>query len=215
MAQHICTVDGCEKRLYARGWCHMHYERWRQHGTLKSPIFTATIICDVCGREVVPRASGQLFCKEHSVSRSRHGGCIKCDQPSRTPYSKFCEIHWVESRRAAVRRLSDLDKGGYRIARNEQGRRVLEHRMVMAKELGRPLRSDESVHHKNGIKTDNRPENLELWVRSQPAGARVADLVAWARELLARYGDCEAPTPPPKRPRASRRSTVPAHPVIG
>lgn len=64
---------------------------------------------------------------------------------------------------------------------------VLEHILVMEKTLGRYLLPNETVHHKNGQRSDNRESNLELWSSVHPGGQRVADKVEYAVEILRLY----------------------------
>lgn len=74
-------------------------------------------------------------------------------------------------------------KSGYVGLCDERGFKIFEHRAVMEKVLGRKLQKGETVHHKNGIRHDNRPENLELWARNHGSGQRAKDLDIWSATI--------------------------------
>ena len=105
-------------------------------------------------------------------------------------YNGLCAMHcdWPEALRDYPREdfVSYRNRDGY-VQVKVDGRLVLEHRQVMEQQLGRPLFAHENVHHLNGVRDDNRIENLELWSTSQPAGQRVRDKLEWWSWFLSQY----------------------------
>lgn len=116
----------------------------------------------------------------------------------------WCNKHWQRWKKHGdplfVKRVRNREYGHTRINNNgyvveyvpghiqaDSSGKAMQHRRIMADRLGRPLTDFENVHHKNGVRCDNRLENLELWVVVQPKGQRVEDLLEYADWLIARY----------------------------
>lgn len=175
------------------------------------------ITCNQCG-ELRPAPARYKSCHQCIYERRKTNAqnrCTECgDLLSLSTKSFLCRSCGAKGRRNTQwKGGTTIARGGYRlILRPDHPNAtktgyVMEHVVVMSEHIGRPLRPEENVHHKNGVRDDNRLENLELWSTAQPRGQRIEDKVIWAVELLTLYAPALLAAPARRR-RGHRAVTI-------
>lgn len=174
----------------------------RRSGIAGSPPVTKT--CPHCKSEFQAKAAHaerRVYCSHKCKGEARTTAslvekeCRFCKAAFLTQPYRRVEYCSVACARSGMSRDKTKNVGGWYtqkksgyVCRVQGNRTILQHREVMEKHLGRALEAHENIHHKNGVRDDNRVENLEVWIVRPHKGQRVQDTIDWAVLFLRAHG---------------------------
>lgn len=179
-----CADCGADGPLAARGYCPRCYRVRRLAGEFGG----STCAAPDCTRIAIAKG----LCEKHRNRQMRVGSTDLDNAPK------------VGDRASSWRGGRSITPAGYvavtlppdhpqhlwgrkpSATSGSHSRRILEHRLVMGLALGRRIRSDETVHHINGDRTDNRLENLQLRQGAHGPGVVLACLDCGSRHVEAK-----------------------------
>lgn len=125
------------------------------------------VVCNLCGEERISRYD---HIRERYFNQNKEVRCKKC--------ANIKSNGRIHKDGYVIRHVRSFDKKHWSIlnSMSKSNGQIKEHRALLAIHLKRPLSKNEIVHHKNGIRNDNKISNLELCMIRQPMGQRVSDL---------------------------------------
>lgn len=170
MSKKICQLENCNKPHRTKGYCASHYNMIHPRTTYPK--------CKTINCNYNISSKKTIYCKGCLIKIEKYGSVDNAPGSGAPGKARNEKYENYRNKQAA---------GYVRVRYPGMETWMLEHRYIMEQILGRPLVKGENVHHKNGIKDDNRPENLELWIKYQPTGIRVEDAIAYAKEILEKY----------------------------
>lgn len=201
-----CTASGCKEPIKSTRLCAKHLNRMRRHGDInhvghstRKPRESHKIQleCARCAKPfmVTPSSVGRKYCSAtcstyKAIPTFECAQCGKAAMRTKGGNGNFNYKQRYCSRECgyAAQRTGFLDKNGYRVI-TIGGKQVMEHRHVMELHLGIKLPAGSTIHHKNGLRTDNRVENLEYWDHRHGKGQRLDDKIKHAIDLLREFPD--------------------------